>query len=509
MKRRNFVLWALALILALAPVCAHAAAGLEEAVSGSCAYSRGEAGLQEWLDGALCAGAGGPTDNNVLALCRLNSGLDFSNYVRAASERLNAGDITNPVSRQRCALALLACDAGAQVPDALVDETAGKLGVMSIIYGLHLLNNGASSALWSRDALSEKLLSLQKADGGWSVMGDYGDVDVTAMCLQALACPDASAPVSVAVERGLGFLSECQLESAGFSSMGKENAESCAQVLLALSSLGVDFRVDARFLKRGRNPLDALLEYRCPSGGFSHLPGEGENETATVQVFQALVALMNESVRFYDFSTAPTAALPAAQAAEGPGWKLWALCAIGALVLAGAIYALTRKRSRTKRLLFVLVAGALAAAAVFALNVESASEYYSEKDTGDRHPSGSAYLSIRCDTVAGRAEDGSTPEDGVILPRTVFPICEGDSVFDLLTAAARQYHIQMEHEGGEGDMAYVNGINYLYEYAYGELSGWIYSVNAVTPSIGCGSYILEDGDEVLWQYTTDLGEDLK
>ena len=58
-------------------------------------------------------------------------------------------------------------------------------------------------------------------------------------------------------------------------------------------------------------------------------------------------------------------------------------------------------------------------------------------------------------------------------------------------------------------MAYVNGINYLYEYAYGELSGWIYSVNAVTPSIGCGSYILEDGDEVLWQYTTDLGEDLK
>ena len=509
MKRRILTLWALALILALTPICAHAADGLEEVIGGICAYSRGDSTLQAWLDGALCAGAGGPTDNNVLALRRANSGLDFSNYVHAASERLAAGDISNPVSRQRCALSLYCCGASSQAPETLVDETVGKLGVMSHIYGLHLLNNGAPSQLWTRENLCEKLLSLQKADGGWCVKGDYGDVDVTAMCLQALACLKASEPVSAAVERALDFLSQRQLQSAGFASMGKENAESSAQVLIALSSLGVDVSADERFLKNGRSPLDALLDYRRPSGGFAHLPGEEENATATVQALQALIALSNPDAPFYDFSAAPTAALSSEADASQPGWKLWALSLIGVFTLAGVIYALVRRRSRVKRLLFALISGALAAALVCALNVESASGYYSAEAPQNRASVGSAYLCIRCDTVAGRATDGSTPADGTILARTEFPIFEGDSVFDLLTAAARQYHIQMEHEGGEGDMAYVNGINYLYEYAYGELSGWIYSVNGETPSIGCGSYALKDGDDVLWQYTTDLGEDLK
>ena len=509
MKRRIFALWVLALILALAPVSALAADGLPEVIGGICAYSRGDSSLQAWLDGALCAGAGGPTDNNVLALRRTKSTLDFSSYIRAVSERFTAGDIPNPVSRQRCALALLSCGALSQIPETLVDETVGKLGVMSNIYGLHLLNNGAPSQLWNRESLSEKLLSLQKEDGGWCVKGDYGDVDVTAMCLQALACLDDPQPVADAVERALGFLSARQLESAGFASMGKENAESCAQVLIALSSLGVNYETDARFLKNGRSPLDALLEYRRRSGGFAHLPGEDENETATVQALQALIALSSPDAPFYDFSATPTAQLPSESSSGSPSWKLWALCLIGALMLAGTILALVRRRSRVKRLLFVLIAGALAAALVCAINVESASGYYSAQPPADREAAGSAFLSIRCDTVAGRAADGSTPDDGIILKRTEMPIYEGDSVFDLLTAAARQYRIQMEHEGGEGDMAYVNGLNYLYEYAYGELSGWIYSVNGETPSVGCGSYLLKDGDEVLWQYTTDLGEDLK
>jgi len=58
-------------------------------------------------------------------------------------------------------------------------------------------------------------------------------------------------------------------------------------------------------------------------------------------------------------------------------------------------------------------------------------------------------------------------------------------------------------------MVYISGINHIYEFDYGELSGWMYRVNGGTPSVGCGSYILSDGDKIEWLYTCELGEDLK
>ena len=57
--------------------------------------------------------------------------------------------------------------------------------------------------------------------------------------------------------------------------------------------------------------------------------------------------------------------------------------------------------------------------------------------------------------------------------------------------------------------AYIAGINNLYEFDYGELSGWIYSVNGVQADVGCGQYLLSDGDKIKWEYTCNLGEDLK
>ena len=58
-------------------------------------------------------------------------------------------------------------------------------------------------------------------------------------------------------------------------------------------------------------------------------------------------------------------------------------------------------------------------------------------------------------------------------------------------------------------MVYIEGIAYLYEFDYGDLSGWIYHINGAVPSVGCGKYILSDGDRVEWLYTLDLGEDVK
>jgi len=61
---------------------------------------------------------------------------------------------------------------------------------------------------------------------------------------------------------------------------------------------------------------------------------------------------------------------------------------------------------------------------------------------------------------------------------------------------------------GMGNMVYVKGINNLFEFDDGPESGWIYAVNGVYQGIGCGLYVLEDGDYVEWRYTVDLGKDV-
>jgi len=56
--------------------------------------------------------------------------------------------------------------------------------------------------------------------------------------------------------------------------------------------------------------------------------------------------------------------------------------------------------------------------------------------------------------------------------------------------------------------AYIEGINGLYEFDRGELSGWMYSVNDWFPNYGCSRYQLKDGDVIEWVYTCDLGYDV-
>lgn len=62
---------------------------------------------------------------------------------------------------------------------------------------------------------------------------------------------------------------------------------------------------------------------------------------------------------------------------------------------------------------------------------------------------------------------------------------------------------------GSGDSTYVEGINNIYEFDFGDLSGWMYFVNGESPSVSCGEYVLSDTDEIKWLYTCDIGKDLE
>lgn len=141
----------------------------------------------------------------------------------------------------------------------------------------------------TRGMYLQRILDLEIDGGGWSVTGGSADVDMTAMTIQALSRYMDNAEAAAAVERGLSKLSELQRDNGGYASWGSINAESCAQVVIALSSLNIDAANDPRFIK-GRSALDALLDFYVEGGGFRHVM-EGEvNQMATEQAAGALIA---------------------------------------------------------------------------------------------------------------------------------------------------------------------------------------------------------------------------
>ena len=101
------------------------------------------------------------------------------------------------------------------------------------------------------------------------------------------------------------------------------------------------------------------------------------------------------------------------------------------------------------------------------------------------------------------------PEDGVILAPQTVTFYEGESVFNVLQRVTKQNKIHMEFVNTPMyHSAYIEGINNLYEFDCGELSGWMYRVNGWFPNYGCSRYQLKNGDKIEWIYTCDLGRDI-
>jgi hypothetical protein len=124
-------------------------------------------------------------------------------------------------------------------------------------------------------------------------------------------------------------------------------------------------------------------------------------------------------------------------------------------------------------------------------------------------------ISIYCSTILNNmdlldpAKVSCVPSDGCILGSTTVEFENGDTVFDILQKVTRDKGIQMEYTyTAIYGSVYIEGINNLYEFDCGELSGWEYSVNGSFPGYGCSKYVLSDGDVIRWVYTCDLGADI-
>lgn len=100
------------------------------------------------------------------------------------------------------------------------------------------------------------------------------------------------------------------------------------------------------------------------------------------------------------------------------------------------------------------------------------------------------------------------PENGIILEKKDVEFFEGDSVYDVLNRELKKEKILMEATF-TGNSAYIEGIDNIYEFSCGELSGWKYCVNGEFLGKSCSEYMVENNDVIEWRYTCDLGEDLK
>ena len=96
--------------------------------------------------------------------------------------------------------------------------------------------------------------------------------------------------MAMAVDKALDVLSAAQLPTGGFVSWGSENSESCAQVIVALTALGIDPATDSRFVKNGMTALDALASFYVDVGGFRHTASGELDGMATEQGYYALAA---------------------------------------------------------------------------------------------------------------------------------------------------------------------------------------------------------------------------
>lgn len=237
--------------------------------------------------------------DKVVAYVKANIGSD--GILRKPDDK-NTPVITD---NERIALALTAIGkdpanvGGKNLLAALQDKDIMKVtdtsytDINGLVMGLLALNsrNYTSDTSW----LVQAVLAQQNEDGSWSASADtkpVGDVDMTAMALQALAPyykDGGNETVNTAVEKALSWLS-------GKYQSGYDSSESCAQVVIALSALNLDANTDARFTKtvegKTLSVLGNLLQYRvAKSGGFKHqFADKAVNEMATEQALCAMAA---------------------------------------------------------------------------------------------------------------------------------------------------------------------------------------------------------------------------
>jgi len=508
-------------------ICAYSGDNISSYIEEIIAYNLNKADaedVQAWINGDLCNEIGGG-DWYIIALSQyLGDTVEYSTYAKAFLEYVNSVSGQSLSTYQKYCLILKAfgCKETSFALSVCQRELSGQ-GIMSLVYGLHMLNNGYTLSASDANGIIDGLISRVNEDGGWALSGKKSDADVTAMVITALApFYKENVTVKAAVDRAVNTLSLMQGENGEYKSYGVENPESASQVVVALSSLGIDAGADERFIKGGKSLIDVILSYKLSKNGYcsgySHVKNGDVNGMATVQALCAFVAyhrFLDGKTPLYIFDThsvevsdgllnPPVDDKEENKENNSPSYKKTVCICVTGAAIAALVLLFALKRARKGNVVLLIAAALGIIALVLFTDIKSPDEYYGKPMPPKENSTGTVTISISCDAIKNAGGNDYVPKDGVILPITQAEIAQGETVYDILVQAARQYKIHLDNDTASAG-AYIKGIGYIYHFDFGELSGWVYSVNGETPSVGCDKYVLKDGDVIKWEYTLELG----
>ena len=248
---------------------------------------------------------------------------------------------------------------------AFAGQELGLQGLNGWIWALIALDaSGAevpSDARYTRRDMIDAIIGAQNRDGSFSLGGGSGDVDITAMAVQALSpyYQEYKEPI----DNALTWLSYVMNSDGTYTYGDSVSSESLSQVILALSALNFGVGDFQGFLRDGKNMYMTLKEFRCEDGMFCHELGDEKSDAlATVQALQALISLQNhENGWTYIFGTRGPLSPPESNAApavsdgagngepsgkDGTARILWIGVTAEVVIIAVVVVILLRRRKK-------------------------------------------------------------------------------------------------------------------------------------------------------------------
>ena len=192
---------------------------------------------------------------------------------------------------------------------SIANFTQSDIGVNGAMYALIAYQSGhfdlGENVYWTENKLIDYILANELPNGGYAYWGDTAETDLTAMAVTALSpYYETRSDVKALVDKLVNILSTTQNAVGGYdTSWGTDSSDSVAQVIVALSAMGIDLSADSRFIKNGYTLVDNLLTFKTANNEFLYATGGEESSISTEQAFLALVSyykLKTESLSSYN-----------------------------------------------------------------------------------------------------------------------------------------------------------------------------------------------------------------
>lgn len=315
------------------------------------------------------------------------------------------------------------------------------------------------------DAVTKRLLAAQIDEKGWSNNDDDGiDADTTGAVLLGLS-PYYSTNTNVknAADSAVEYLSSLMQTDGNIKSSYKEsnygtNANTSAICAIGLEALGIDIKADDRFNKNSVSLFDGIMSFASEDETeFTYeYASENTNELSTKQAALAVMATEKRG-NILDFSNMPSIAVNLKPSAD----------------------------SSTNN---ILNGGA----------GSGSSSNNANNTSKDTLKTVDVYFTLVGDTVHKNEKHTAFME---WIKETKIEIAENSTARAVIEKALKDNGYIAK--GFEND--YVSEITTPYgivlgEYSNGRQSGWFYSVNGESPTVGINDYKVKMGDKIKLYY---------